>query len=49
MQDKALFKVIKLYDVNSKAANILKQTLQNNIVIEYIYHVYCIRIYIRRN
>ena len=26
MQDKALFKVIKLYDVNSKAANILKQT-----------------------
>ena len=26
MQDKALFKVIKLYDVNSKPANILKQT-----------------------
>ena len=26
MQDKAHFKVIKLYDVNSKAANILKQT-----------------------
>lgn len=26
MKDKALFKVIKLTDVNSKAANILKQT-----------------------
>lgn len=26
MQDKALFKVIKLCDINSKAANILKQT-----------------------